>query len=79
MLTLSDALDDLARRGRTTPCQIDPDPFTSDDPTERREAAQACAGCPILDACRTTAEAMREPFHVWAGADRTPTTRRNKP
>ena len=75
-LTLRDALVDLARRGRSTPCQIDPAPFTSDELEERREAAQACTGCPILDPCRTTADAIGETFHVWGGADRSPTTRR---
>ena len=78
MTPLALALDDLATRGRSTPCQIDPAPFTSDRPAERREAAEACAPCPILDACRDSADTLRESWHVWGGRDRTPTTTRRK-
>lgn len=70
-LALQHILDQIADAGRSTPCQVDPDPFTSDDPEERQQAAQACAGCPALDACRHYAQTAEEPFHVWGGIDLT--------
>jgi hypothetical protein len=68
----------LARSGLTsrTPCEVDPDPFTSDDHRERTEAAEACAYCPLLEHCREYAELAGEVWHVWAGADRTPRQRK---
>ena len=70
-LVLQHALDEIANAGRSTPCQADPNPFTSDDPEERQEAAEACAGCPVLLACRHYAQTAEEPFHVWGGIDHT--------
>ncbi|MGB3761833.1 MAG: WhiB family transcriptional regulator [Ornithinimicrobium sp.] len=69
-------LDELAREGRSTPCRVDPEPFTSDDQDDRAEAAYACAGCPALIACGTYAETAREAHHVWGGIDRTGLDRR---
>lgn len=69
---LGAALADLTDAGRTTPCSTDPDPFTSDDVHQRREAAAACVACPALTACRTFADHQGEAFGVWGGADRAP-------
>lgn len=75
-LALGGTLAALAEVGCATPCQVDPHPFTSDHPAERREAAIACvSACPALSACRRFAEAQGETWHVWAGEDRTSTTR----
>lgn len=72
--SLTRALLDLADNGRRTPCQLDP--FTSDHWHERTEAAEQCHPCPVLTAC--DAVGATEPAWVWAGADRTPTTRRKE-
>ena len=74
-----EALDDLAKQGRLTPCQTDPDPFTSDDRDERSEAAQACRMCPLLTACATHADTSPEVWFVWGGIDRTDLSRKTKP
>lgn len=63
----------LASLERPTPCQVDPDPFGSDHVAERREAAEACAACPALEACARYADAAGETWLVWAGRDRTVT------
>jgi hypothetical protein len=65
----------LTDRGQSTPCLRDPGPFTSDDRHERAEAAVSCSYCPVLTHCRAYADAQAETWHVWAGVDRTPTTR----
>ncbi len=71
---LSAALVELEDEGRQTICRTDPDPFTSEDEDERTEAAAACCACPVINACRTFADANEEPAHVWGGVDRTPRT-----
>ena len=71
-LALTDALTELAHTGRPTPCQSDPDPFTSDERADRREAEQACTGCVVRIPCRAYADTAREPAHVWGGRDRAP-------
>lgn len=65
---LAEAVDD----GRTVPCVVDPDPYTSDDRAERTEAAAACSPCPVLVECGRFALANRERRWVWAGVDITP-------
>ncbi len=72
--SLNRALLNLADTDRRTPCQLDPDPFTSDDWHERAEAAEQCRPCPVLAACDAVGDL--EKFHVWGGSDRTPTTRK---
>lgn len=67
---LADALGALAETGRTTPCQREPDLWTSDDSQERQEAAYACQMCPILTACANHAETLPESWWVWGGTDR---------
>ena len=71
---LTRALLDLADVGLRTPCQLDPDPFTSEDWRERAEAAEQCHPCPALIACG--AVGATEPAHVWGGTDRTTTPRK---
>lgn len=73
---LTRQLIDLAANGGRPRCG-DPgdDRWTSDDPTDRAEAAALCAGCLVLDACRAAADEADERWHVWAGVDRTPKTR----
>lgn len=75
---LRQALQQLAAHGKRTPCQADPAPFTSDDPADRREASQACLGCPVLTACRHHADTLLENWHVWAGEDRTNHRKKNR-
>ena len=71
---LTVALDDLADHGRRTPCQLDPDRWTSEDYRTRAEAAHDCHPCPVLALCAVAGDS--EPAHVWGGSDRTPTTRK---
>ncbi len=70
--SLGAVLDNLADAGCSTPCSTDPDPFTSDDAAERREAAAACTACPALMACWTFADRQAETWGVWGGTDRAP-------
>lgn len=69
---LAGTLAELADAGRTTPCQVDRNPFTDDQPELRREAVAACAGCLAVTACGAFADANREPHGVWGGRDRAP-------
>ena len=69
----------LAERGETTPCQCRRrDRWTSDDHDERAWAASVCTslGCPLLAQCGAAADETGEKHGVWAGVDRTPTTRK---
>lgn len=70
---LTRALIDLADARRRTPCQLDPDPFTSDDYQTRADAAPRCHPCPVRTACDTAGDG--EAHGIWGGTDRTPTTR----
>jgi hypothetical protein len=72
LLDLFAQLSAAEDRGRPAPCRLDPDPYTSDDRTERREAAAACAVCPALIECGRFALANLERAHVWGGVDLTP-------
>lgn len=69
---LCDVLDGLADAGRRTACQSDPEAFTAERPTQRDEAAAACAHCPALIPCAAFAEANTEVVFVWGGRDREP-------
>lgn len=74
-LSIRDRNDD----GRRTPCQTDPDPFTSDDREDRAEAAEACRrGCPVLELCGRYADAQGERWGVLGGVDRTPNPRKKE-
>ncbi len=68
---LQHELDELTATRRRTPCSVDPNPFTSDDPDERAEATAACAACPVLIECAAFAYANHETAAVWAGVDLT--------
>ena len=53
---------------------VDPETFFSPDaergPRRRRREAAAkalCAVCPVIEACRQHALAVREPYGVWGG------------
>lgn len=78
---LRHALDALAASGEVLACQL-PDRaplWISERASDRAEAAEACHGCPALDAC--AAVGRREPFGVWGGRDSTqkPGKRRTPP
>ncbi|MEP7738116.1 WhiB family transcriptional regulator [Nocardioides sp. 31GB23] len=77
-LALHHQLDVLAQAGRPTPCQVDPDPFTSDERAERQEAALACQPCPARGLCLDYANASAESWHVWGGIDRAPRSHTRK-
>lgn len=65
-------LADADDEGRPAPCRIDPAPFTSEDRAERREAALACAPCPVLIECARFALVNGEGAYVWGGVDLSP-------
>ena len=70
---LSDALVSAVSRGQFVPCSPPWDgdsPWLSDDPDERRWAAERCTGCPAITECREAGEL--EKFGVWGAVDRTP-------
>lgn len=71
-LDLAAELGDAVELGRSVPCLVDPDPFTSNDRGDRLEAAAACSPCPALVECARFALANGEPAWVWAGLDLTP-------
>ncbi len=77
-LALVAALDRLADRGRRPVCESSPDAWLSEQFTERRDAAEACSWCPLLDACGVYADAAGEVWGVWAGADRQARPKRPK-
>lgn len=64
--TLAEAVD--AHRDHL-PCRTDPDAWHSQLVEDRREAAAACAGCPIAGTCLATAAATHERWGVWGGVD----------
>ena len=71
------ALLTMAHRDERTPCQgWDADLFLSEDHTERAEAIPLCTGCDLLDLCAQYAAELKASFGVWAGLDRTPTSRK---
>ena len=61
-------LTELLRSGGWLPC-AGRDEWLSEAPDDRGEAAQACAWCPLLDACRPLAEAEEPLAGVWGGID----------
>ena len=71
------ALLTMAHREQRTPCQgWDADLFLSEDHTERAAAVPLCAGCEVLTLCGQYATEIKAGFGVWAGVDRTPTSRK---
>lgn len=74
---LTAALVRLASEGRCPPCGSwrESNPWVSDEPQERAQAALWCRGCPVLLECGEAADEMGERFGVWGGIDRTLTGR----
>lgn len=52
-----------------TPCQLDPEMWVSDLAESRREAAKACAHCPVLEECRAESLTIWPEHGVWGGVD----------
>jgi|GEM_PF-887718 len=74
---LSAALLTLAARDERTPCQGRySELWLSEDSTQRAETIPLCAGCSLLTKCADYATELKASFGVWAGIDRTPTTRK---
>lgn len=48
-------------------CVGAPEKWTSDELPTDREAALACASCPLLDLCREYAETAHPAWGVWGG------------
>lgn len=66
--TLVRAVARALDRGARVPC-LGRDEWTSDDYRDRREAATACAPCPVLAQCDDTATTHRPLYGVYAGRD----------
>ena len=76
---LNGALANAVARGQFVPCAGPWDgdsPWLSDDPDERRWAAERCTGCPAITECREAGQA--EGFGIWGGIDRTPRPKSKK-
>ena len=74
------ALLTMAHREQRTPCQgRDAWLFLSEYYAWRAVAIPLCAGCDLLDMCHEYATELKVTFGVWAGIDRTPTSRKAKP
>lgn len=72
--------EQLATGTRAPCCWPDTSPlWTSESKTDREQAAEHCDGCALLALCHEAAESTGERWHVWAGRDRTPTTRKARP
>ena len=70
---LSRALLSLAEGGQRPRCSDAPHLALSDDAAERAIASRWCEGCPIFNACHEAGQF--EWFGIWAGQDRTATTK----
>jgi hypothetical protein len=68
-LTLCEALDRLADEKRTPVCAQEPDQWGADaTPAARKDAAEACKWCPVVDPCGNFGQF--EKHGVWGGVDR---------
>jgi hypothetical protein len=73
---LSAALLTLAARDQRTPCQGRYGAlFLSEHFTRRAAAIPMCTGCDLITKCADYAAELKASFGVWAGVDRTPSTR----
>lgn len=71
------ALLNMAARDQRTPCQGRYAwQWTSESHTWRAAAIPLCTGCDLLTYCHEYATELKATFGVWAGIDRTPTTRK---
>lgn len=69
-LRLTKALREADALGLRLPCIVgSSDDWISDHLTDRRRAALACLGCPVLTECAAAGDEGREAF-VWGGHDR---------
>ena len=72
--TLNAALAAAADHGQFIACASwgdEDNPWLSDDPDERRWAAERCRHCPVIEECRQAGQL--EAWGVWGAVDRTPT------
>ncbi|HEY5180148.1 MAG TPA: WhiB family transcriptional regulator [Dermatophilaceae bacterium] len=76
--TMSAALRSMTYREQVPPCADGSDRWTSEDYTQRAETIPLCVGCSLLARCAQYATELKASFGVWAGIDRTPTTRKGK-
>ena len=75
IVALSEALLTLTHHDKRPPCAHD-DRWTSDDAGQRATAVVMCGSCPLIVPCRQYADQIKATHGVWAGVDRTKTTRR---
>jgi hypothetical protein len=73
------ALRHLLDTGTVPPCALQPDLWTSEDASDRAEAARRCHSqrCPVIDQCADAADEGDE-IYVWAGVDRGNQPRRGR-
>lgn len=65
---LAAALAGAVTRGEHVPCRArDAHLFTSDSASERAEACELCADCPVRPQCAAAGE--HEAWHVWGAVD----------
>ena len=67
---LAHRLEDLAHRGRRTPCQVRPEAWFAEHRSQQAEAATACGWCPLLLACKAYADLTEQSHGVWGGVPR---------
>ena len=70
---LAAGLEDLHRAGARLVCHDRLD-WIDDRRPVRALAALECRSCPLLETCKTYADAIGPTFGVFAGTDYTPTT-----
>lgn len=67
---LARALEVLADRGLSTPCQREPEAWFAEHRAQQADAAEACGWCPLLEPCRTYADVTEQMHGVWGGVPR---------
>ena len=77
--TMALALRQLLDHDQRPPCGGSSDAWMSEDHRQRAAAARRCSGCPVIALCAAVATEVKASFGVWAGTDRTPTSRKAKP
>jgi hypothetical protein len=77
MRALSNALLSLLEHDTAPPCADGTDRWTDEDHEVRAKVAPHCDDCPIRPRCHDFADTARPriTFGIFAGIDRTPTTR----
>ena len=64
---LSELLDEIEVHGSPCRCRGKTEDWFRTDPAGVQAAIDACAWCPVLDACRRYTEQARPGYGVWAG------------